>query len=303
MIKVSFFDNYSKNTVLSLGFFDAVHLGHVKVLSACVELSKKLKSTPFAFTFESDPSNFVSSKSEKLICPLSERMEKFSSLGIQGVLCAPCEKRFFDISPLEFLRKLKTDFSVKGIVCGYDYTFGAGKSGDAKLLSDFCSENDIELHLVDEVCDNLLKIGSRNIKQYILNGDIKQANKLLGYNYAISGVVQKGRGDGAKFTVPTINIFIPEDKVIPKSGVYLTKTIIDEKKYLSITNVGDHPTFTDFSENVETYLLDFNGDVYGKEVRVEFLEYIREIFKFQSSEDLKAQIMKDVAFARGVKND
>ncbi|MBQ2714250.1 MAG: bifunctional riboflavin kinase/FAD synthetase [Clostridia bacterium] len=301
MIKVNFFEDNIEECVLALGFFDAVHRGHVRVLSTCVALAKELETVPVAFTFDCNPSNFVKDKDDKLICSYSERLDRFSDIGIKKVLSAPCEKKFFDIKPIDFLDFLRDRFHAKGIVCGYDYRFGAGGVGDVAYLKEYCEKNGIILRLVDELRESDQKIGSSNIKEFIKSGLIEKANSFLGYNYFVSGKVLSGRGDGKKLVVPTVNLSMPNDKVVPKRGVYYTLVKVDEIVYKGLTNVGAHPTFCDNNENVETFILDFNGDLYGKTIRVEFVSFLREIEKFSTPQELREQIIKDELKVRSAK--
>lgn len=295
------FDFYSKNTqkcVIALGFFDAVHVGHKKVLTTCIDLSKKLDALPVAFTFSD--SLVAVGKDINNLTTFDERLDIFSNLGIESVLTAPCSKEFFDLSPIEFLEKLKDDFNARGIVCGQDFTFGKFGAGNIDTLSDFCSKNSIDLRVVEVLNVDGKKIGARDIKSLIRQGKVSMANTLLGYDYFIEGDVKKGRGDGARYGIPTVNIDYPSEKVVPKSGVYATKVTVDGVIYNGITNVGSHPTFGDNSANIETFIIDFNENLYGKTIKVAFLEYVRDIVKFDTKEELKAQIEKDITFARRV---
>lgn len=296
MNELSFYEKNNKKIVIALGFFDAVHKGHVEVITAGVKLSKKLRVDSAVFTFSSNPAKFFK-KESKLLCLINERKEKFSALGVDTVVCAPCSQEFFDIEPIDFLKKLKNDLNVVGIVCGYDYTFGKFGKGDINFIEGFCQENSIEFSVVDKVVLSGIKVSSRDIRAFIENGEIELANYHLGYNYTLSGKVIKGRGEGKKSLYPTINFEFPQEKVLPKSGVYATKTLIDGIWYACVTNVGTHPTFDDYSENIETYVIDFEGDLYGKIISVSFVQRLRDISKFNSVEELKAQISKDVSKA------
>lgn len=293
-----FYTKNNQNSVIALGFFDSMHVGHQKVLKTCKELSQKLSAEAIAFTFSNSLSVF--GKGDKLLSTYEERLEKFSEFGIQSVLKAPCDEEFFAISSNDFLLKLKNDFNAVGIVCGEDFTFGAGGCGDVETLRKFCAEYDILLEIVPVLMINGKKIGARDIKLLVADGKIKDANQLLGYTYTIIGTVKRGRGDGSKFVVPTINIDYPTVKVIPKSGVYVTKIRVDGIEYLGITNVGEHPTFDDCSKNIETYLIDAKVDLYGREVSIRFVEYIRDIIKFPDANQLKLQIQDDIEKARRI---
>lgn len=297
MTEKSFYSINNQNCVIALGFFDAVHLGHEVVIKECVKNAKKLNVKSVVFTFRDNPASYFN-KDEKLICSYDERVEIFKSLGVDQTLYAPCNKEFFSLTDIEFLLALKDRLKVVGIVCGFDYTFGAFGSGNVDTLVDFCNQNDIFLKVIDKVESLGDKISSRIIRKSIEAGDFNSANTLLGRRYSLSGVVVKGRGDGSRKVFPTINVEYPKDKQIPKAGVYATKTIIGDKVYSSVTNVGSHPTFDDYYENVETYVIDFNDDLYGKFVQVEFVKWLRSISKYDSANALKQQIEKDILTAR-----
>lgn len=301
MREFSFFEDKTENCVVALGFFDAVHKGHARVLTECVMLSKELNATPVAFTFDCNPADFILSKADKLVCTYEERLEKFSALGIKCVLKAPCTKDFFDLDAFAYLSTLVENFGVRGIVCGRDYTFGKNRTGTVEVLKKFCVSNGVKFSLVDELSDEGQKIGSTDIKKYIQKGDMEKVNFLLGYNFSIKGKVVHGRGDGKKSLFPTVNLDIPSDKVLPKKGVYFTKVEIDGVFYKGITNVGEHPTFNDFTSNIETFILDFDGELYGKTVAIEFLAFLRDVKKFDSIKQLKIQIGEDEEKARGMK--
>ena len=297
MIEKSFYSINNQNCVIALGFFDAVHIGHQMVIKECVEMAKELNAQSIVFTFKDNPADYFN-KDEKLICSYSERIQRFSNLGVDVTLYAPCEERFFSMTCDEFLSRLVSDLKVVGIACGYDYTFGLNGLGNVDTLADFCAKNNIKLKVVDKIVSLGDKISSRNIRNYIEHGEIELANQLLGRRYSLSGVVVKGRGDGTKKVFPTVNFAYPNNKQIPKVGVYATKTIIDGKSYCSVTNVGAHPTFDDYFENVETYVIDFDGNLYEKNITVEFIKFLRDISKFDSADALKNQITKDVLSAR-----
>lgn len=295
----SFYDTNKNSSIIALGFFDAVHIGHQKVISECVKTAKIKNIQSMVFTFSDNPSTYFG-KSESLICSFDERVKCIESLGADVILSAPCDKEFFSMTPEQFLLRLKNNLGVVGIVCGFDYTFGAKGLGNVDTLIDFCAKNNIFLKVIDKVESLGDKISSSIIKKYIEYGEIEKANSLLGRRYSLSGIVVKGRGDGTKSLFPTINIDFPLNKQIPQSGVYATKTIVNGVTYCSVTNVGHHPTFDDYFENVETYVIDFDGDLYGKKVSVEFEKKLRDISKFDSIDELKKQIEKDILSAREI---
>ena len=217
-------------------------------------------------------------------------------LGAKRVIVAEWEEKLFNLSPKEFLTKLVKLHNVKGIVCGQDFTFGKGAQGNVKTLKEFCKDNNIKLKVVKLKRHFTKQISTTLIKEKLLNGKIKTANYLLGDNYFISSVVEHGRGEGTLKTFPTANLKLSPDKFKIKSGVYATKVVVDGKKYNGLTNYGSCPTFNCDNFLVETYILDFSGIIYNKEIKIEFLDYLREIKKFNSPQELKEQIKKDTGY-------
>lgn len=297
MTESSFYEKNTDSAVIALGFFDAVHVGHSKVISESVLLSKKLGVKNMVFTFDNNPAVYFG-KDDKLLCTYKERVSRMMKIGVDEILFAPCNEKFFNITPIDFLLHLKDNLNIVGIVCGKDYTFGKFGQGDTKMLNSFCDYNGIECVVVDEVLLDGNKIASRNIRKMLEMGKIKEATEMLGYYYTLEGIVVKGRGDGKKSIFPTINLNFPKEKVIPKEGVYATKVCINDQSYACVTNIGSHPTFEDYSENIETHIIDFDGDLYGQTLSVQFVKRLRNIEKFDSALSLKKQISTDILRAR-----
>lgn len=290
--------NYEgEKLICALGFFDSIHAGHKSLICDTVMLAKKEGVRSALFTFSDNP-YLLKGSDRKVILTYSEREKIAIEAGVDYVISAPPTTEFFSKSPEEFLEELVKKFNVIGFTSGEDYTFGKGAKGDANYLKDYATRRDLVYFCSPLIEDTGEKIATRSIAALIEKGDVARASKLLGYCFFIEGKVTRGRGDGRRECVPTANVDYPEEKIRLKDGVYATETVLDGKIYASVTNVGNHPTFQDFTANVETFILDFEGDAYGKEIKICFKEYLREIKTFNTKEELKNQILKDSERAR-----
>ncbi len=274
---------------LALGYFDSVHKGHKKLLDMCVNSGY----TPAVFTFTNNPQNVISGMSKQCYT-FSERVHIFEKIGIKCVISAKFDKDFKNLHGKEFLDILCKNFNIKKVVFGTDYTCGVKAEFSAKDVKNYFNKKQIESHVIDLVMADSGKIASRDIRELLKAGDIGKVNKLLPYPYFMIGSVEKGRNVGGSVVgYPTANIVYPDSKIEIKAGVYKTHIIIDGQAYLGLTNVGAHPTFDDYNFNLESFVIDFDGDLYGKLIKVEFYEYLRGISKFNSATELKAQIDSD----------
>ena len=285
---VNFKQIIKENTVMALGYFDSVHLGHKTLLRSTVSLAKRLNATPTALIFTG---NF---KGNGEVFTFTERVKRIEKEGIEAVVYAELTSEFMSLTDGDFLSMLFSSINVSALVCGDDFTFGKNALGNTETLSKKCAEKGVQLLVVDKVCDdNGEKISTNQIKKYLNLGDVSSANILLGDNYFISGEVIKGKRLGNTIGFPTANVAFNSKKTNLKRGVYLTYVIIDGVKYLSLTNVGTQPTVNGEKEVIETYIDGFTGDLYGTNLTVYFEKYIRDIIKFNSVEELKAQLLED----------
>ena len=271
------FDN-SLPCVILLGGFDGLHLGHRQLVARA-----KNFGLPIGIMTIED------CKSTGNLFTVSEREEIFKSAGIDFVLEMPFLK-IKDLSPQEFINLLKKDRTVKAFVCGTDFRFGAGAKGTPETILELG-----EKVIVEELLfENGEKIGASLIKSLLANGEVAQAKKLLGHAFFLEGQVQEDRKIGRTIGFPTANIRYPKGKFPIKSGVYETSAIIDGVSYKGITNYGARPTFLDEEIWTETHFISYMGDLYGKKIKIEFERFLREIKKFDSAEELKSQLIKDV---------
>ena len=287
-------ESYDKPQVICLGFFDCIHLGHLKLFNKAKLLSHLNNLEISCFTFENNPLSYFSD--QKLVYTFEERIVLFSSLNINNVFKAYFDDKFLSLNKEDFLNNLCMNKNIKAIVCGEDYTFGYKKEGNVDYLKKYCINNNIELYIEDLKLSNNKKISSKSIRNMLIDGEIEEANKLLISPYSASGKVISGKGIGSKKIYPTINIQLNQEKVIIKPGVYYTLTCIDGVSFKSVTNVGTKPTLNDYSKNIETYILFYNKDLYNKEITIKFIKRIRDIAKFNTIDELKNQISKDIDY-------
>lgn len=276
-----------KDTAVALGTFDGVHAGHKAVLSAAVNSG----FTPVAVAFRVPPKSFFNEEGiiltdESLKTALIKKagIEKIDYIDFSEVK---------DISPEDFFDSLVNKYDPKVIVCGYNYTFGKGGKGDTALLSKLCKEKGISLLVIDKVTVDGEPVSSSRIRQLLKDGKTKEAVSLLPAGFPITAQVLHGDKRGRTIDFPTFNQWYPEMRAQVKYGVYLTKTVIDGIPYFGMTNIGVRPTYPIKAPLCETYLFDYNGDLYGRTVSLHLLEFIREEKKFSTLNELKEAIEKD----------
>ncbi len=296
---LDFFKTYNNEPmVIALGFFDSLHLGHMKLIDEVHKLSNKLNAKPAIFTFKGNPHRLVQSTRLEFFT-FKERLRRYQNLGIDYVISMKATKSSMSLVPDEFLNILINNFNIKAIVTGDDFRYGRKAVGNTSTLNKFALQNNIEFSKINLFKDeNKIKYSTSNIEKLLQDGKVDIVNALISENYSISGKVVSGRQIGVNNGIPTANINIKNKTVLIAAGVYKTYTIIGRKKYLSITNVGIHPTFNDNVFNVENHILNFNENIYGKYIRIEFIKKIRDIIKFDTVNDLYKQINKDIEQVR-----
>lgn len=299
---VAFGEKYSSPVALALGFFDSVHLGHRKLLQRARELAQSCGIRSTAMTFKNNLFEHLGKKTKLVYC-YEERMLLFEKLGIDVVCSAQFDEYFMRMSADDFLSGLLNTFELKHIVCGYDFRFGKEREGDVKKLQQFCRDNGIGLDVIEKAAHEGKRVSSTLIREYLLRGEIEKANELLGEPYFMMGKVIYGRKVGSKLLFPTINIEFGCQKLKIKQGVYFTLTTIDGIQYRSVTNCGSKPTFGLKDFDVETYVIGYAGDLYGKKVIVSFIKKLRDIARFADAQELKVQINIDIEKANSIPID
>ena len=284
-------EQYNKPIVLALGFFDCVHVGHLALVNETKKMALSMKCETAICTFSNDP-NALLNKS-KQIYTFEERKSIFENIGIDNIIAERFTKEFAEQSPLEYLDNITNQYNIVGVVAGKDYTFGKNAEGNVAFLKEYLSVKGIKVKILPFEKVNSQKISTRHIKKFIEEGNVQVANTLLAQPYFMIGEVVPGRSRGSIIGFPTANVAESEDRTQIASGIYITKVYIDGKSYLSITNVGAKPTFNELNRTIETYILDFNKDIYGKIIKVEFFKKIRDIVKFTSVPALCNQMKQD----------
>lgn len=297
---IDFNEKYDKKIVVALGYFETFHKGHAAIFKKTLEIAEKTESIPSVFTFEKSIGKY---ENKKEVFTFPERISIYRNYGVDLIIKAPATKDFFDIDACTFIETFLKNFNIQAFVAGEDYTYGKGKSGNIETLSLHMLASKKKLFIEPLVFFDGEKISSQKVRRYIEEGNIKGLENILGFPYFITGKVIRGRGDGNIIKYPTANIDLDKDKLPLKEGVYATKIDCGEGIYNAITNVGTHPTFSDFHYNIESHLLNFKGDLYGKEIKVSFIEKLRDIIKFDDKSGLINQLSKDIEKAVKILND
>lgn len=293
MKEILFEKGYKKEILLSLGFFDCVHRGHGYLIDCAAERAKQINAENFVFTFCNNPYVFFKD-GEKEIFVFEERKALLQKHGIDGIIYAEMNNAFLTQSPEIFINNLFSFYDVKEVFCGSDYTFGYHGLGNVDLLKRFAAEKNIKVNVVDFVLSDGQKISSTDIRRYLKNGDIESTNGLLGHTYHITGKVIHNFGRGRVMGFPTANVELNVEKLYPQEAVYATAVTVDGATFNAITNVGKKPTFNDDSLSVESFIIGFDKNLYGKEITVDFYKKIRDIEKFENADQFIIQLKKDI---------
>ena len=293
--------------VVAIGNFDGVHLGHQKIIEIARQKARERSGQSIAFTFRPHPKIALHPERKiSLLTTYDEKLELLSHLGLDYTIEEPFSREFSSNEPEEFFHSvLLQKIRAETIVVGYDFAFGKDRHGHLDTLRSCCEKAGVELIVVPAQTLGQELVSSSQIRQHLLQGDIMAADRLLGRPFSYQGVVIKGDGKGHQLGYPTANLRI-EDKITLPYGVYSTRTLIQQRSYPSVTNVGVRPTFysptpdsfTELPVLVETHLLDQDLDLYGSTIEVQFMKKIREERKFSSIDELKNQIQLDTLTAR-----
>ena len=282
-----------KKKVYALGFFDGVHLGHQALIEVCVQMAQQNDAIAAAITFDRHPQSLFAAP-PTLINSIEDRIALLEQYGIEKICTLPTTKEVMSTSWRDFLQNLLNDGAV-GFVCGDDFRFGCGGEGTAARLTEFCEENGLPCAVVPEQkCDGI-RISSTHIRSLLEDGNVETAAQFLGHAHLLSGKVTRGRQLGRTIGIPTANIAIPAGVVVPKRGVYACVCQIGEEFYPAVTNIGSRPTVDGHEVRAESWILDFDGDLYGKKITLQFHDFLRPEQKFPSLEELRAQIQRDAA--------
>ena len=288
--------------VIALGFFDGVHLGHGALLSLCAKRAQELGAIPSAFTFDAHPASFITGSPTPLLSTPTDRaglMERY--YGIREVIVAHYDQQMMKTPWREFV----TDFLLRNhgaihLVVGHDFHFGYKGEGNPQRLQALCRELGLGCDIVPKVAEEGITISSTYIRTLIAQGEMDRAVQFLGHPHVLTGTVAHGKRLGSSLGFPTVNLHFPSGLLIPAHGVYATQAVFSSgDSRPAVTNVGIRPTVSDGSNvTAEGFLLDFDGDLYGQEVRMEFHHFLRPEQKFRSLDALRAEVMKNAQQTR-----
>ena len=291
-------DEESKNNYIALGSFDGLHLGHLSLVRKVKSLAKENNGKSIVFTFKNHPRTFININNKiELIMTNEEKIRVLQKEGIDILAFKDFDEKMMKMMPDEFINWLCKTYNVKGIVVGFNFKFGYKNLGDVELLKKFEEEYRYKLYVMEPCKSEGEIISSTTIRKELVDGNVEKAFDMLSRPYMLSGKVIDGKKLGRTIGFPTANLEINQQKVIPKKGVYYTNVKINEKIFKGITSVGNNPTVNGQELTVETYILDFSNDIYGKEINIYFIDRIRNEIKFNNINELIEQLKKDKKFA------
>lgn len=290
-------DNKEGANYVALGSFDGLHYGHLSLVRKTVEIAKENNGKSMVFTYKNHPKTIVKPDCvPKLIMDLDTKLEYLEEENVDIVVLRTFTKEFMGIEAEDFIKLLCEGYNVKGIVVGFNFRFGHKNLGDITLLKKLKQKYGYELYIIDPYTYENKAISSTRIRECILEGNVIEATKMLSKPYLIKGKVIHGKQLGRTIGFPTANLDFNEKMIIPSKGVYYTNVEYKNNKYKGLTSVGNNPTVNGQELTIETYILNFNEMIYDEEIKVYFIEKIREEIKFDTLEELVNQIKKDEEF-------
>jgi len=288
----------AKNSVLTIGTFDGVHLGHVKVIKNMKKIAERINGETVLFTFYPHPRFVVNGYKQeiKLITTIEEKKELLKKVGIDHLIIYPFTKEFSKLSYIDFVKNILVDkLNLKHLVIGYDHKFGHNREGSFEYLNECAKKYNFTIERIEALNVNNISISSTIIREALRNGDIITANKDLGYSFSVTGKVVKGLGLGRQIGFPTANIDCHKDKLIPADGIYAVHVIVDNEIHKGMLNIGSRPTVNDDESDItfEVNIFNFDRDIYDKNITVKFKKRIRNEKKFDSLLALRNQLKID----------
>ena len=289
----------NRHTLLTVGVFDGVHVGHQYLFGELRARAEERGLLGGVVTFRQHPRTILDPESRvNYLTTLEERTKLIRSLGIELVVALPFTPELRQLSAREFVLLLKDDLKMRGLVIGQDFALGRGREGDVAYLNALGQELDFSVDVVQPFKRNGETVSSTAIRDALARGDVAKVTRFLGRNFSLSGPVVRGVERGRTLGFPTANLAVNSNQALPADGVYATRVRTSSSIYSAVVNIGQRPTFGEKDRTVEVYLLDFEGDLYGEEIKVELVERLRAEKKFDSADELKAQISRDVERAR-----
>src|SRR5574339_479669 len=291
-----------QNSWLTVGVFDGVHRGHQQIIEKITAGAHASDAPAVVLTFDPHPASVLGGREIKCLTLPDERAELLAQLGVDVVITEPFTRQLSSVTAHDFMARLKRRLGLQYLLIGYDFALGKGREGNSTRLTEIGSELGYSVEVVPAVSDESGVISSTEIRQLIEVGNVVEAARLLGHFYSLQGPVIHGDGRGRTLDVPTANIAYSSRKMIPANGIYACWAYLDGQKYQAAINIGINPTFTPEKEtpNVEAHLLDFRRELYGENLRLEFVARLRDEMRFSSVEPLLKQIWEDVRRTREI---
>lgn len=286
----------STKSVITIGSFDGVHIGHKSILKRIVSYSKSNNYESLVLTFFPHPRMVLQGDDTiKLLNTIEEKSKLFSDIGLNNLIIHPFDKEFSRLTAEEFVKNILVEkLNIQKIIIGYDHRFGRNRSANIEDLIAFGEKYNFEVEQISAQEISEISVSSTKIRKFLIEGEVETSNKFLGYPYFINGKVVKGNQIGRTINFPTANIEIAEDyKLIPKNGVYVISCTIDSINYFGMANIGTNPTVSGLEKKIEVHFFNFNADIYNLEIQVNFHHRIRNEIKFDSLDKLKEQLKKD----------
>ena len=286
----------TKKTILTLGTFDGVHIGHKKILNKLTQNTENEKYESLVLTFFPHPRMVLQEHSDiKLLNTIAEKIDLLEKIGIENLVIHPFDETFSRLTAEEFVSSILVDrFHIQKIIIGHDHRFGRNRTADIDDLIAFGKQYDFEVEQISVQEINEISVSSTKIRNALLEGNMALANEYLGYEYVLTGIIIKGKQLGRTIGFPTANLKIEENyKLIPQNGVYIVKSIINQETVFGMMNIGFNPTVDGQKQSIEIHYFDFNADLYNQKISVSILHRIRSEQKFESVELLKEQLEKD----------
>lgn len=286
-----------ENTVVTIGNFDGIHKGHIKLIKEAVKEAKTKNYKSVVFTFENHPMRYFRADSIKHIITNEEKVKIFENLGVDIVFMIPFDEYMTKISATDFVKTiLHEKLKCKMVIVGHDFTFARNKEGNASLLESLGKNYNMKVKVIEPIKIKGRRVSSSYIRNLINDGNVSEIKDFLGRNYFLEGEVIHARKIGRTIGFPTANLKAEDKLIIPKNGIYAVKVYIENKVYYGATNIGYNPTVNGKVLSIETNIIDFDEEIYGEIIKVEFLDRIRDEKKFNSLDELKSQLSKDVNF-------
>lgn len=289
-----------RKRIIALGFFDGVHLGHGRLMEMTAKRASELDAEPAVVSFDTHPDTLIKGEPVPLINSAADRREVIDRLfGIRTVILVHFDQAMMGTPWERFAAYLRSDLNAAHLVVGHDFRFGYRGEGTTERLRAFCRENGMGIDVIDEVEMDGITVSSTYIRQLLLSGEMERANAFLGHPYFLTDIVRKGFQFGRTIDAPTINMRYESGVLEPRHGVYATKACFDGREHMAVTNVGVRPTVSGSKAvSVESFILDFSGDLYGREVRLDFYAFLRPEVHFASTDQLRDQIASDALQVR-----